>query len=287
MTISHSIIIPHRNRHARLWHCLHSITRSACRTGIDDYEVCVIDLNSQWPPWNCIFPTQIGAYRLFTADGGFNKCYALNHGLDVARGSTITFLDADAIVGPRWLEGIRRLAEDASLTRLCYRVRMLDEDQLRQFCDAAHNGEWDQHYTMAFRKFDRLGYGYEAYYQVNNNWWADPKRPEPPSHCGAHVFGNSQFSMRREDIGDLFFDADTYLAAGHEDLDFIEQVRQKFGADYKGLILTDPEHAMVHIRSPQGAPGEKDWSNPQQAEKQRLRYMDKWYGTGSVAGRAG
>ena len=234
-----------------------------------------------------MFPAPAGVHRLFTADGGFNKCYALNHGLSVARGSSITFLDADAIVGPRWLEGVSYLAEDPSLTRLCYRVKMLDEDQLRQFCEAADKGTWDAHYTQAFRKFDRLGYGFESYYQVNNNWWADPKRAEPPSHCGAHVFGNSQFSMRREDIGDLRFDEDTYPAAGSEDLDFIEQVRRKFGAEYKARLLTEPEHAMLHIRSPQGMAGERDWSNPDQTERQRRRYMEKWYGTGSVAGHTG
>ncbi len=278
----HSIIIPHRNRHGRLAHCLRSITRSARVTGIKNYEVYVIDLNSKWPPWNCIYPIQITADPISTPDGGFNKCHALNHGLQVARGSTITFLDADAIVGTRWLEGVRHLDEDPSLIRLCYRVRLLNQDQERQLNEAAQQGRWEQHVDKAFRKFNLrqdeggLDPAWEAYYQVNLNWFKDPKtrRPIPPD-CGSHVFGNSQFSMRRDDIGELRFDEENFPRAGHEDLDFIQQVRHKFRDRYKAKILTDAEHGMLHIQSP----GEPDWNNPDTAREQKRRYLAKWSGT--------
>ena len=283
----HSIIIPHRNRHTRLGHCLRSIARSARITGLRDHEVVVADLNSfdvltaanrhcsQWRDG------RDRDYYFHTADDGFNKCHALNQGLQLARGSTITFLDADAIVGPRWLEGVRLLDDDPSLVRLCYRVWLLDQDQERQLAEAEKKGEWETQVAKAFAKCGPrypdeggLKIAWESYHQVNHNWFKDPKHRRPdPEPCGPHVFGNSQFSMRREDIGDLRFDEEGFPHSGFEDLDFIEQIRAQFGEAYKARILRDPQRAMIHIQSP----GEKDWHRPDWVEEQKKRYMRKWY----------
>jgi glycosyltransferase involved in cell wall biosynthesis len=254
-------------------------------TGITDFEVVVADLNSEILPWavdlvralcpeHGTFP--VGVLRLTTPDRGFNKCRALNAGLDVAGGSTITFLDVDAIVGPRWLEGVRHLDEDPSLIRLCYRVWQLHEDQLRQLNDAVKGNYWEQHVDKLFDKFNtgKFTLRYEAYHQIGKRWKYVPSRGWRgwPNSYGPHVWGNSQFSMRRADIGGLRYDEVTFPQGDHEDLDFLQQINKKFEGRYVGQILTDPDHGMLHIFSA----GEPDWYTPAIAEKQKRAYRKKW-----------
>lgn len=297
-----SIIIPHRNRHKRLEYCLQSIAESQIATGIDDYEVVVVDLNSlEGEAANPLYLFGRGGHKptreqhafikptrvaIHTPDNGFNKCRALNHGLDVARGSTITFLDADAIVGPLWLEGVRHLDEDPAIVRLCYRVHQLPETSMDLLAR-----DWDTSIATGFRKFNNgeFNLAFEAYYQPNNKYRGKgPAWPDLPEARGPHVFGNSQFSMRREDIGDLRFEAALFPQAGHEDLDFIAQVHAKFGDRYDALILRDGPHAMFHIEGcpVPGRVAEPDWYDPAIANAQERLYVGRW-GTTRTATRKG
>lgn len=272
----HSILIPHRDRHNRLEHCLRSIARSALAVGTTDYEIIIIDLNSTaiiyeamcHGPW---FDRVEDVVMLNDGKKGFNKCRALNEGIDNARGSCVTFLDADALVGSRWLEGIRHLEEDPSLIRLCYRVQRLPEVALGYFNSAT---DWEglaRRYLNQFNDHDAnlgINLGHEAYY--------DPATPYTsqwdtlPSPEGPHVFGNSQCSMRRKDLDGLRWDEERFPRAGYEDFDFMKQVLTKFGDQYKANILTDADHAMFHIDGSR----EPDWGGNEEAQKKA--YRQKW-----------
>lgn len=221
-----SIIIPHRNRNQYLDVCLWSIALSAKHCGISDYEVVVIDNGSNALPKPA--DTHVVVVAVNRPTPWFNKPLCLNLGIEHSRGDVLTFLDADAIVGKSFLEGISELA-DPTLTRLCYRVRYVYYDDIcRMFmpdsCD------------RLFRDYDSLQRAFEGY--------GDPERN---ADGGEPVFGNSQFSITRHLLGDLRFN-ERFDGRGFEDLWLIREIWRRYGSTYKGKILTDPDHALIHVK---------------------------------------
>src|ERR1017187_8620837 len=99
----HSIIIPcSASRLPHLRACVASIARSKQVLGIK------LDLN-------------VTAFDPQPTGGTFNKSRALNTGIDNAgemKADILTFLDADAIVSERCLEGVT-LCDWSKVTRLC------------------------------------------------------------------------------------------------------------------------------------------------------------------------
>ncbi len=267
---SHSIIVPHRNRLQRLALCVWSIERSARICGIDDYEIIVADQGSIG-----ILPVGVtGKVRIVsdlrpmsmvdTPKGPvalFNKPRAINRGIKAAQGDVLTFLDADAVVGGRWLTGAEWLASDegADTTRLCYRVRILPEetaDELGPGPQADQKvGEWFRRYDEG-KLFTRGHEGYAAP-EINATGCWDPRL----------TFGNSQFSIRGDVLGDLRCD-ETYIGAGYEDLEFIQSIWRQAGVDYSGVIRTKADEAMFHIYSVR----ESDWHNADANQVNRERY---------------
>jgi hypothetical protein len=261
----HSIIIPHRRRLAHLRACLASIERSAEVTGIRDFEVIVahggpvgheIDMAiCQAIGPVCPFP-EIRVIEDLDHPELFNKCRLLNLGMRHAQGLILTFLDADAIVGPRWLEGAPTLhASRSTLTRLCYRVRYLAECwtvDCAPFWTSVHFANYDGHPRA-----------WEAYTNPGNNC---PEGKEPTPGCQP-VFGNSQFSIRRDTLEELATVSEpstlhappstlllwdeAFAGRGLEDLDMIQRIWQaaeRTPDGYSAEILTDPDHAMFHLR---------------------------------------
>jgi glycosyltransferase involved in cell wall biosynthesis len=221
-----SIIIPHRNRNQYLHDCLWSIARSAEHCGVRDYEVVVVDNGSVCPPTPDDRHVVVVAVNRPTP--WFNKPLCLNLGIEHSRGDILTFLDADAIVGKSFIEGISELA-DPTLTRLCYRVRYTSRTR---FCEMFLSDSVD----AAFRDYDSLQRAFEGY--------GDPERN---TEGGEPVFGNSQFSITRHLLGDLRFN-ERFDGRGFEDLWLIREIWRRYGSAYKGKILTDPDHALIHVK---------------------------------------
>jgi glycosyltransferase involved in cell wall biosynthesis len=225
--VFHSVLIPHRNRNLHLEACLQSVQRSAeaCLRDRDSYEVLVLDDRSAvWPRINYCDRARLIEYP---GHGDvFNKCAVLNHGIAQAQGDVITFLDADAIVGEKWLAGPLALALDKDVTRLCYRVRTLPENMAIPARSA----------IQSFNEWEKFEIRYEARVRV------DTDRP-----AGEPLFGNSQFSITREKLGDLRFNEE-FKGGGYEDLWFIREIWRRFGSKYKAVLLVDAEHAMFHIQ---------------------------------------
>jgi len=239
----HSIILAHRNRQQRLALCLRSIHLSAARSHRKNYEVIVVDGGSDPPVFD---EPYVRVVNVALPDENFNKCLLLNRGIEEAKGDLLTFLDADAIVGSSWLVGAETLLDNPTLTRLCYRVKILEQKWLDKLSEAAAKNSFDVGVDYVFARFDSPEHrrAHEGYGKPELNWGvpddnADPKR----------IFGNSQFSIRRDVLGDLRCDEVHYPKRGFEDLAFIRDIADHYGDRYRGRLVRKPERAMFHIEN--------------------------------------
>lgn len=230
----HSLIIPNRDRNERVDVCLWSLAQSARECGASDFEAVVVDSGSStesryfWP-W-------VKVIRDPVPPDMFNKSRCLNIGIDATDSAVVTILDADAVVGPRFMEAAGVL-DDPTLVRCCYRVRDLPVEAINELRLPDVRKSRVARY---FEKYDEYPLAYEAYGQHD--------RCQPPEQ-GMEPWGNSQFSIRRRTLRNIRFDED-YVGRGPEDLDLNMQIEAAFGAKYRGHIWTDGPHAMFHIEQP-------------------------------------
>jgi len=263
----HAIIIPYRDREESLWWCLTSIALSEESTGIDDFSIFLVTddnvpvVDDSWPFKHELRFTFTEPSRLF------NKSALLNAGIARAidAGATIlTFLDADAIVGFRWLEGVRCLDADA-LTYICYRVRYVGRPILENL--------------NRYRSLSRLAVsGLVSHYQkywISGELYGSPdsiyQGPWPPPPVGSHVFGNSQLSIRVDKLGDLRFN-EAFEGRGFEDQWFIRELWRREGCRFCAAMLTEPHRAMFHIHLPQKWSDDHPWNNRSAFERNETLY---------------
>jgi hypothetical protein len=244
----HSILIPHRDRNQHLDLCVWSILRSAdgpAGRG-SDLEILVIEHGSQVVPQfgdsrvrvivddrpmpSGTIHTRIGAEMSY--ENAFCKARLLNLGIAHAAGDVVTVLDADALVGLMWASCVT-LLDHGNAHRLAYRVRYLERGEVPRILDAEDR---EKVACELFREYDRHRIAWEAYGHPSKNTYVPDAMP----------WGNSQFSMRHDDIGDLRFD-EGYVGKGLEDIDFNCQVYAKFGAGLRGEIFTNGDFAMYHL----------------------------------------
>lgn len=248
----HSIIIPHRDYNRYLPHCIWSIERSAKVCGVEDYEILVVDQCSRVRP-QVVAPCVI----LLTMPHGayFNKPWMQNAGIEKAEGDVLTFLDADAIVGPKWMECVERLDRvgPMALTKLCYRLRYLPREAIDDLEEAASREDLVNGW---FSQYDSFPIGIECYRFPDKHIGDCPEGFVEKAVEDGAVFGNSPFSILRTTLGDLRFNED-FQGRGFEDLWMNREIARKFGwdgktgepGDYRAGIVTDPEHAIFHIRN--------------------------------------
>lgn len=262
----HSILITHRNRHPYLYLCLWSIARSAEHCGVDDYEVVVVDNGSEDPP-HCRDCPRVRWVYDDSDMPVFNKSRLFNRAIEEARGDVLTFLDCDALVGAEWMRGVEVL-QDPGITRLCYRVRRvpklwgdvvrLTEPREVQLLGARYRrrtvyllgsvpDSLPPIVTALFRQYDRFPLAWEAWRHHDRN------RYEPDYQ----VWGNSQFSMTREALGDLRYD-ERFEGKGFEDIDFLRQIEERYGDDYRGHMDMRPERNLLHLTHDYN---EDDWGS--------------------------
>ncbi len=214
-------------------------TASAEHCATNDWEVIVVDdthyEDSSILPWK---KDAFNATYYYTEqEPFFNKPKLLNIGISHAKGDVLTFLDADAIVAPRFMENPQRLVAEPSLTKLCYRVRHLSKADAQPVHD---NSDWRAVIERLFADYGEKRIRAEHYGQPDKGSW---KRTSTP------IFGNSQFSIRREVLGDLRFD-ERFKGRGYEDIHFNFLIWKHYYKTYRAEIVTDADHAMYHVENP-------------------------------------
>ena len=260
----HTILIPHRDRNAHLEWCLWSIERSAQATGIYDFQVIIVDAESEFepePPVRGMVVHDQNHGHLFSKA----RCYNVGMALSCLAGGIVTFLDADAIVGRRWLEAARCLAAN-SLTRLCYRVWLLPVTELDGI--TASNRELAA--TDWFAKCERTYVPAGEFYGNTDDIYTGP---DPPPPFGPHVFGNSQCTMRWDTLGDLEYH-EGFVGRGREDQWFAREVWRRAGDAYCGALMTHPDFAMLHISDPRPMTEDDGWNNLAANESNKRLYEE-------------
>ncbi|HOF17394.1 MAG TPA: glycosyltransferase [Phycisphaerae bacterium] len=262
-----TIVIPHRDRHAALARCVCSILWSALECGPPwtdprAWEILVIDNGSGREPYPYDYLVGSGRVRVVHDEREmpvFNKAALLNVGIDCG-GDVLTFLDADAIVGPRWIRAVEAL-DDPAVTLLAYRVRYLPPGT-----DLPDRDSWRALFDPA--EYERHPRAYEAYGRAEYN----PKvAPADPASI-ATVLGNSQFSLRRDmlrALGNLRWD-EAFVGRGWEDLDMLRRIRRAAGDAYRGAIRTDPASCLYHVRHDY----RPDWRTPDAERANRRRFFE-------------
>jgi len=267
-----SILIPHRNRHRYLSACLWSIDRSARHTGCWDWEIVIVDSKSQ-PPLiaDCDFrpsiPANITRRLRLLADPNpahpFNKPAVLGLAIDAARGDLITFLDCDMLVGRRWIAQAARLTADPTLSRIPYRVRALDKEEVAGLLALPPGPSLTAAADELFQPAR-----YAALDPVSDRYREHGLNRVEPDYLD-RCYGNSQGTMRREVFEHIRPDQ-SYPGRGFEDIEFLRQIENHFGQSYRGQINPDPAANLVHLghdRDP------ADWADPAYAAANRARYL--------------
>jgi glycosyltransferase involved in cell wall biosynthesis len=261
----HSIIVPHKNRAMNLAVCLSSLAHSAkiCKVSDKDFEVIVVGdtpRGLQHSFCRTVAFTRCPPVRLAPNEPTpYHKTAVLNAGIDSARGDVLSFLDADAVVGPRWFQNIAILEGDSPI-KVAYRVRYAEYEP------------WQGQWIKKFSEYEKHRLAFEAYGEAHDDWAQRINNKEVPL---GKPFGNSQHSIRRDVLGDLRYD-ERYVGRGFDDIHFARALAEKYGERYRAEMITDGPHALFHIRHRQ-SPGFN--AGPRNERNKRLYHNEPvtWY----------
>jgi len=210
--------------------CILSINCAFRLAENDEYEIVVMCGNDIGP--------QIDSVRYVESvppQKTFNKPALLNQGIKVSRGNTISFLDADVMVGVDFSQTLKAL-DQPSLTKVCYRLRYLPAHKTPADHQSCRNVE------MAFDNYEAMPLRIESYGQPHLTYYK-------PAPAGLAIFGNSQFSITRKNLGDVRY-RETCENGRASDLVFNLDLAVSHGEKYKARIFTDAAHSLLTFRHP-------------------------------------
>ncbi len=195
-----TVLIATHNRARNLRECLENL-RSLENPG-GDWEILVADNNSSDETARIVheFAATVEVPVRYIFEGRRGKSFALNSGIQQARGSVIAFTDDDCLPAPGWLRSIvDEFARDPELGVLGGRVELHDpRDQAIAIILCAHRSEFDT------RKVLEVASGTNEHGGV----------------IGANM-GLRRTAFERIGGFDIYLSVGTKRRAGAEDLDFV------------------------------------------------------------------
>jgi len=269
--MNYSIIIPHRNRLFHLQLCVYSLLRSARGCDVDDkeFEILIVENGSTYAPL-----LTGGAVRVINDIRPmvtFNKPKLQNRGIEEAEGDVLAFVDADAIVGPKWFETLKWLPQSPGTTKVCYEVRMMPSCISRQAgCCNSDVMEYAERvfYNPGAWTTHKKGFDARVHPDMPESQWGQFQCPA--DNILPH-FGNSQFSITREKLGDLRFNEE-YEGAGYEDIWMNREIWRKYGLEYRTIEATEPAYNMLHLAHPRDEKNMPGWREREYLNRNKRRY---------------
>jgi len=251
----HSVIIPHEKRERRLRLCLDRIAKATEYAAGRVEVVVVCESRLDYSGFNFgDYPFSELVINVGRRGKWFCKPRLQNIGIDSSLGEILTFLDCDSLVGERFFQGAE-FCTSPRVSKVWYRVRALAEEALAL-------AESDPTYIdRQFDVYDTHAQRFEAHQLPD----LDLRFGVPATNIPS--FGNSQFSIARNKLGDLRADEE-YEGAGFEDIAFNLAIWKQFDECYHAVPMTDADHAILDIQNTR----EEDWFSPEQHVKNGERY---------------
>lgn len=148
-----SVIIPHFNQPALLARCLVALVPQAAAQGA---EIIVVDNGSHEMPQAVV--DQFPGVRL-TREATPGPGPARNHGVGLARGNILAFIDADCVPAPGWLAEIARRFADPEVLVLGGDVQILLEDPAHPTAIECYEAEFGYRMEHYIRRQNFTGTG--------------------------------------------------------------------------------------------------------------------------------
>ena len=205
------------------------------------------------------------------------KAKALNTGLDCSNGDVLVFLDADSLVngfslatldfllrprktGLKFKDAKKKKMKRMPMvsTKAAYRVKYISPDQVV----IGNQLELWNTSPMAFEGIYKADTDMREYIG------------EPPIDRRLH-FGNSQFAVTRERMGNLRWD-ENYIGRGFEDIDMNARMSFYHGSEYRCQLITTWFSSIFHIKTPMT----KEYAGGRWNDRNRRRYYEEslsWY----------
>lgn len=134
-----SFLIAYRNRIEHLNYCLNAISLSSDVCDFKDFDINIVNLDTKNNLSNFLskyFSLNINYKFVYDGDKHFAKSKALNMAFSLSNSKFVTVLDVDCVISPYYFNGLLDFYKNNSeKSKLCYRVRMLTEDQTQNIKD--------------------------------------------------------------------------------------------------------------------------------------------------------
>lgn len=237
-----SFLIAYRNRKENLRYCLDSLILSSEVCDFKDFDVNIVNLDIKNDLKNILNKYKklnINYKFIYDGDKHFAKSKALNKAFSLSNSKFITILDIDCVVSPYYFNGLLSFYKNhGEKSKLCYRVRMLNEDQSCYIKNNFGKDIFDKEIIKKCGKYDKA----DELFTKKMTEFKSPGKDMIQGQClGCGIFTINSNLFKK--IGG--FD-ERFIGHGYEDTDF--NYRLFTYMRYRDShLLTDPKYNVFHL----------------------------------------